>query len=66
MAHGLDVLDIASGEGYGLAVLAQVARSVVGVDLDEEAIAHARRTYVRNGLDFRQGSATTFHSLMPP
>jgi protein-L-isoaspartate O-methyltransferase len=44
MARGVDVLDIACGEGYGSALLAQVARSVVGIDLDEEAIAHARRT----------------------
>ena len=58
LAAGLDVLDIASGEGYGSAVLAQVARSVLGVDLDADAIAHARRTYIQPGLSFREGSAT--------
>lgn len=58
MAAGLDVLDVASGEGYGSAMLAQVARSVVGVDLDDGAVAHARRTYTCNNLGFRKGSAT--------
>ncbi len=58
MASGLDVLDIASGEGYGSAMLAQVARSVVGVDVDPAAVAHARQTYGRDGLSFRDGSAT--------
>lgn len=28
-----DVLDIASGEGYGSSILARVARSVIGVDI---------------------------------
>ena len=58
LAAGLDVLDIASGEGYGTAMLAQVARSVVGVDIDAEAVAHAQRTYAQGNLEFRQGSTT--------
>lgn len=58
LAAGLDVLDISSGEGYGSAMLAQVARSVVGVDLDPAAVAHAGRTYARDNLRFRQGDAT--------
>ena len=32
LCAGLDVLDVASGEGYGSAQLAQVARSVIGVE----------------------------------
>ncbi len=58
LAAGLDVLDISSGEGYGSAMLAQVARSVLGVDIDPAAVAHAARTYARDNLGFRQGSAT--------
>ena len=34
LAEDRDVLDIASGEGYGSFLLAQSARSVVGVDID--------------------------------
>ncbi|WP_051888749.1 glycosyltransferase [Caballeronia sordidicola] len=52
-----DVLDIASGEGYGSAILARVARSVVGVDISDEAIAHARGSYRNINLEFRAGSA---------
>lgn len=56
LAGDKDVLDIASGEGYGSAMLAEVARSVIGVDNSEEAIAHAERTYLRENLKFRLGS----------
>lgn len=53
-----DVLDVASGEGYGSAAIAKVARSVVGVDVSHEAIEHARRQYAGIGnLRFEQGSA---------
>lgn len=42
---GRDVLDIASGEGFGSAMLARVARSVVGVDRDADAVAFANEHY---------------------
>jgi 2-polyprenyl-3-methyl-5-hydroxy-6-metoxy-1,4-benzoquinol methylase len=43
LAAGVDVLDAASGEGYGAAILAQAgARRVVGVDRDPEAVLNAR------------------------
>ena len=41
VSHSL-VLDIACGTGYGLPILLTKARSVVGVDLDLEAIEKAR------------------------
>jgi SAM-dependent methyltransferase len=52
---GADVLDAACGVGYGSAYLAEVARRVVGVDLDEEAIAYARRRYAAPNVEFRVG-----------
>ena len=55
--EGRDVLDVGSGEGYGSALLAQVARSVVGVDIDESSVAFAARSYMRDNLSFRTGSA---------
>jgi ubiquinone/menaquinone biosynthesis C-methylase UbiE len=55
-AAGKVVLDIASGEGYGSALLASVASSVTGVDLSAEAVAHAARRYTRTNLKFRHGS----------
>jgi len=50
-----DVLDVASGEGYGSAVLATTARSVVGVELVPEVVEHAIRSYRRPNLEFRVG-----------
>ncbi|HUL96033.1 MAG TPA: class I SAM-dependent methyltransferase [Usitatibacter sp.] len=44
-AAGKRVLDVACGEGYGSALLAQVAASVVGIDIAEAAIAHAKQAY---------------------
>jgi len=55
---GKRVLDVASGEGYGSALLAAVAGSVVGVDVDPEAIEHARIMYAgHSNLRFDAGSA---------
>lgn len=53
---GLDVLDIASGEGYGSAILAQEARSVLGVDIDPDSVEHASATYATKNIAFRAGS----------
>lgn len=56
---GRRVADVACGEGYGSALLATVARGVVGVDVDAAAIAHAAKAYGANaGLRFVEGSAT--------
>ena len=44
-AHGRRVVDLASGEGYGSAVLARTAASVVGVEANPEAFEHARAKY---------------------
>lgn len=57
VVRGLDVLDLGCGEGYGSALLAASARTVVGVDLDESAIRHARATYPRAGLSFEAADA---------
>ncbi|MFZ4288297.1 methyltransferase domain-containing protein [Variovorax sp. HJSM1_2] len=56
--QGKKVLDIACGEGYGSALLAQSALSVVGVDISEEAVAHAQQAYgAQTNLSFKAGSA---------
>ena len=51
-----EVLDIASGEGYGSAWLAKFAHGVIGVDVAQPAIDHARRKYCAVNLEFRVGS----------
>jgi len=56
-AAGKTVLDLASGEGYGSCVLAKKAKKVVGVDISEECIAHAKAKYAeRENLEFIRGS----------
>ena len=52
---GKTVLDIASGEGYGSAMLAQSAHRVTGVDISQEAVSHAQRKYQAENLEFRVG-----------
>jgi len=44
-ARGKDVLDLACGEGYGSALLATVAKTVVGVDVDTMTVEHAVHRY---------------------
>jgi glycosyltransferase involved in cell wall biosynthesis len=56
LAHGKIVLDIASGEGYGSNMLAEVADQVYGVDLSREAVTHANRKYGKSNLEFLIGS----------
>nr|WP_282452919.1 class I SAM-dependent methyltransferase [Lysobacter sp. CAU 1642] len=65
LANGRRVLDAASGEGFGSAMLASAgARSVLGVDIDPEAVAHAQRRYAdRPALRFESGDATRLESL---
>ena len=53
--RGLAVLDIACGEGYGSALLAAGAESVVGVDVSAETVTHAKRKYRKSNLRFLTG-----------
>ena len=55
---GADVLDAGCGVGYGTAYLAEVAASVVGVDVSPEAIAYAARRYAGPRVSFRQMDVT--------
>ncbi len=57
LCQGLDVLDVASGEGYGSAMLANVARSVTGVEIDSGSVAHAQEAYRADNLRFLHGNA---------
>jgi len=56
LAVGKTVLDIACGEGYGSAMIAQVARHVIGVDISHDVVKHAAHRYGRSNLEFRTGS----------
>ena len=65
-ARGKRVLDAACGEGYGSALLASAATSVLGIDIAEDAIAHARARYADRGtnLRFERGDCTALD--LPP
>ena len=63
---GKRVLDIAGGEGYGADYLAATAARVVAVDIDEQAVAHARRKYSgRSNLTFQRDNLSTFLAQAP-
>lgn len=53
---GKRVLDLASGEGYGSALLAERAQHVLGLEIDPASVAHSHATYVDGRLDFVEGS----------
>jgi SAM-dependent methyltransferase len=59
LVTGKRVLDAACGEGYGSAMLAASAQSVLGVDIAASAVAHAQSRYgAQTNLRFAQGDAT--------
>src|SRR5215472_13930774 len=60
LVSGKRVADVACGEGYGSALLADTAASVIGIDVSAETIEHARRGYAAlSNLRFEQASAAT-------
>jgi 2-polyprenyl-3-methyl-5-hydroxy-6-metoxy-1,4-benzoquinol methylase len=56
--EGMHVVDVASGEGYGADALAERAASVVGIEPNPDAFAHAVARYPR--VSFRRDIAETF------
>ena len=64
LARGRRVLDAACGEGYGSALLARDATSVIGVDVGAEAIAHARSRYSLPNLTYVRASVAALP--LPP
>ncbi|MCJ8142809.1 methyltransferase domain-containing protein [Ancylobacter sp. A5.8] len=57
LSRQCDVVDVACGEGYGSALMAQVARSVVGIDISQQAVDHASSAYRADNLRFMVGDA---------
>jgi ubiquinone/menaquinone biosynthesis C-methylase UbiE len=63
-SQGKRVLDAACGEGYGSALLATRAASVLGLDLSQTAIMHARARYAAcAGLQFGSADCTRLDHL---
>ena len=57
---GLEVVDMACGEGYGSDVLSRRAARVTGVDANPDAHEHARLRYRRGNLSFKRDLVETF------
>lgn len=53
--RGLTVLEAASGTGYGAALLAKTAATVVGVDTDRAAVEFATRRWAGDAVRFQFG-----------
>lgn len=58
MVAGKVVLDAACGEGYGSFLLSRRALRVTGIDIDSEAVEHARSRYPAENLGFEQADCT--------
>lgn len=55
IVKGKVVLDIASGSGYGTKMLAQTAKYVYGVDVNEVAINYSKRHYNAENIEYVVG-----------
>jgi ubiquinone/menaquinone biosynthesis C-methylase UbiE len=51
------VLDIACGNGYGSSLMSEKATTVYGVDIDQETVEKAKKSYLKKNLNFLTGSA---------
>lgn len=55
LVKGKVVLDIASGSGYGSALLGTTAKQVTGVDVDESTVKYAKKNYASQNVQFKVG-----------
>ena len=62
---GQRVVDLACGEGYGSAILADRAQLVFGVDANPEAHEHARLKYRNDNIAFRRALVEEFDEGAP-
>lgn len=56
--QGMNVVDIACGEGYGSSFLTSVANKVTGVDIDPEAVLFASAKYKKSNLEYKVGNCS--------
>lgn len=57
---GNTVLDVGAGFGYVAVTVAQKAKKVVGIDLNEQSIAKAKKNDLPTNVSFLVGDATTY------
>lgn len=68
LCRGLDILDVACGEGYGSYAMASFwdAKSVTGVDISEEAINTARNIFPHPNVKYISASAEDISKMFEP
>lgn len=59
VTHDDHVVDIGCGKGENAYAVAQVAKEVVGIDIDASSIEVAKNKYVRDNVKFMLGDVTT-------
>lgn len=52
------ILDAGCGEGYGSHLLSEIGSKVIGIDISEEAVRHAKRKYIRENLKYQTMNVT--------
>lgn len=55
LVKGKIVLDIASGSGYGTKLIAEHAKSVYGVDINQESVDYAKKHYNSKNITYKKG-----------
>lgn len=61
LKNNMSVLDLGSGTGYGANILAKVAKKVIGMDINQEAVSFSTKNYNRPNLKFIKGDINTLH-----
>ncbi|MFZ2126035.1 MAG: class I SAM-dependent methyltransferase [Candidatus Microsaccharimonas sp.] len=59
LCKGKVVVDMACGTGYGVDIISDVAKKVIGLDVDEESIRQCQKKYSKPNLSFAVGDATS-------
>lgn len=59
------VVDIACGVGYGSALLAISAARVIGIDINQEAVAYAQQHFANSNVTFAVGDAYRLSTSVP-
>lgn len=62
LKHGMKVLDLGCGTGYGTSILGQRNCEVLGVDINKEAVIYAKKHYLDKNVTFQVGDITKLNS----
>ena len=62
LSSDMRIADMACGAGYGSWLMSSRVGSVVGVDISEDALAHARSNFSGNNVEFIHGDEYLFES----